>query len=78
MSLAPDFSRDQLVLSRQNPQWGYGRILETAPGTQPRLHRVYFYFTDRVEQITAEELTAVPDNYQPPFAPDPQIFFAKG
>ena len=65
----------QLVLCHDNPEWGYGRIIETRHTENNSLYWVYFYFTDQFVSLTATQLKLVPPNYKPPFAPDASQFF---
>ena len=71
------FGLHQLVLAQDAPHWGYGRIVETCPQSGSSQYRVYFYHTDRYEMLNAQGLKNVPDNYQPPFAPDPRHYFGE-
>jgi hypothetical protein len=70
-----DFCHHQLVLATKFPNWGYGRIIEINRSSDRPQYRVYFYHSDQYEMLSSEEIQKVPDNYQPPFAPDPRHFF---
>ena len=75
MNASAEYQMHQMVLSVQNPQWGYGRIVKPHQPLPKHTHWVYFYHTDTYVDLPADALQPVPDNYQPPFAPDPDLFF---
>ena len=75
MKVDSSYQRYQLVLCHDNPEWGYGRIIETPKLVSDSPYWVYFYFTDQFVSLMAEQLKTVPPNYKPPFAPDANLFF---
>ncbi|MBL91624.1 MAG: hypothetical protein CMH56_07395 [Myxococcales bacterium] len=75
MTASAEYEIHQLVLSVQHPQWGYGRIVQPHHPLPEATYWVYFYHTDTYVDLHANALQTVPDNYQPPFAPDPDLFF---
>ena len=77
MSPEQTFAKNQLVLSAEHSQWGYGRVTERRPTSQGDRFWVYFYHTATYVELSGDQLETVPDNYQPPFAPDPDLYFAE-
>ena len=77
MNTKQSFDNNQLVLSAEHPQWGYGRVIDQYPTPPGDRFWVYFYHTDAYVELSGEQMETVPENYQPPFAPDPDLYFAE-
>ena len=62
MTHTQNYQHDQLILNKDQPDWGYGRIVELRQTQNGEHYWVYFYFPDRFVALNANQLQEVPPN----------------